>query len=57
MFPSKKKDEEKVRNEEKKRRPTDFKGQTKKAKDSPVKLFEVNEKVGLTSATVSLTLR
>lgn len=31
--------------------------QKKKVKDPPVKLFEVNQEVGLTSATVSLTFR
>lgn len=31
--------------------------QKKKLKDLPVKLFEVIQKVGLTSATVSLTFR
>lgn len=31
--------------------------QKKKVKDPPVKVFEVNQKVGLTSATVSLTFR
>lgn len=43
----------------KKKKPSDFKGQTKKkiVKDPLVKLFEVDQRIGLTSATIYLTFR